>query len=109
MASLRVHLAFLKTAITILGMPTPSKTEERNGPQLITFELVEHGPQLSDVCGEGDVCVKDDDPLQVGGESLGQDQLHQAIDPRVMFVGDPGNLRLHRSEGEGERKKKSLH
>lgn len=100
-------------AITIPGMPAPSKTEERNGPQLITFELVEHGPQLCDVRGEGDVCVKDDDPLQVGGEGLGQDQLHQAVNPRVMFVGDPGNLRLHQMAAKRGRRrkkrKKSLH
>lgn len=84
-------------------MPTPSKPDERNGPQLITFELVEHSPQLRDVRGEGDVCVKDDDPLQVGGESLGQDQLHQAVNPRVMLVGDPGNLRLRRAREKKEK------
>ena len=55
---------------------------------------MEDGPQLGDVGGEGDVRVEDDDPLQVGGQRLGQDQLHEAVDPRVVLVGDPRHLRL---------------
>lgn len=75
----------------------------------LTFELVEHGPQLCDVGCEGDVRVKHNDPLQVGGKGLGQDELHQPVDPRVMLVGDPGNLRLHRAAKTRRRRKKKNH
>lgn len=57
---------------------------------------MEDGPEFSDVGGEGDVGVEDNDPVQVGGEGLGEHQLHQAVDPRVVLVGDPGHLRLQR-------------
>lgn len=55
---------------------------------------MEDGPELSNVSGEGDVGVKDNDLLQVGGEGLGEDQLHQTVDPRIVLVWDPGHLRL---------------
>lgn len=67
---------------------------------------MEHGPQLRNVGCKGDVCVKDDDPLQVGRKSLGEDELHQTVNPRVMFVGDPGNFRLDRAAERGSRKRK---
>lgn len=57
---------------------------------------MEDGPEFSDIGGEGDVGVEDDDPVQVGGEGLGEHQLHQTVDPRVVLVGDPGHLRLQR-------------
>lgn len=38
--------------------------------KFITFELVENGPEFSDVCGEGDISVEDDDFLQVGRQRL---------------------------------------
>ena len=71
----------------------------------ITFELVEHSPELGNVCCKGDVCVKDDDPFQVGRKSLGEDELHQTINPRVVFVGDPGNFRLDREVKRKSRRK----
>lgn len=55
---------------------------------------MEDSPEFSDVSGEGDVGVEDNDFLQVGGEGLGENQLHQAVDPRVVLVWDPGHLRL---------------
>lgn len=67
---------------------------------------MEHGPQLCNVGGKGDIRVEDDDPLQVGRQSLGQDQLHQTVNPRVMFVRDPGNFRLDRTAKRGRRKRK---
>ena len=72
---------------------------------------MEHSPELCNIGGKGDVCVKDDDPLQVGRKSLGEDKLHQTVNPRVMFVGDPGNFRLDRAVKRGSRRKenKSLH
>lgn len=60
----------------------------------VTFELVEDSPEFSDVSGERDVCVQDDDSLQVGWQRLGEHELHQAVDSRVMLVGDPWHLRL---------------
>lgn len=68
---------------------------------------MEHSPELCNIGGKGDVCVKDDDPLQVGRKSLGEDKLHQTVNPRVMFVGDPGNFRLDRAvKSESRRKEK---
>lgn len=58
---------------------------------------MEHSPQLRNVGGKGDIRVKDDDSLQVGRKSLGQDKLHQTVNPGVMFIGDPGNFRLDRT------------
>lgn len=54
-----------------------------------TFELVEDGPEFSDVSGKRDVRVQDDDSLQVRRQRLGEHELHEAVDSRVMFVGDP--------------------
>lgn len=86
-------------------MATPSKRPGKKWATL-TFELVEHSPQLCNVGGKGDVRVKDDDPLQVGRKSLGQDELHQTVNTGVMFVGDPGNFRLDRAAKRGSRKRK---
>lgn len=55
---------------------------------------MEHGPEFSDVSGKGDVSVQDDDSMQVGGQRLGEHQLHEAVDPRVVLVWDPRHLRL---------------
>lgn len=55
----------------------------------LTFELVEDGPEFSDVSGKRDVRVQDDDSLQVRRQRLGEHELHEAVDSRVMFVGDP--------------------
>lgn len=55
---------------------------------------MEDGPELGDVGGKGDVGVEDDDLVQVGGQGFGEHQLHQAVDPRVVLVGDPRHLRL---------------
>lgn len=66
---------------------------------------MEHGPQLCNVSGKGDIRVKHNDSLQVGRESLGQDELHQTINARVVFVGDPGNFRLHQEGKRRSRKK----
>lgn len=60
----------------------------------VTFEFVEDSPEFSNVSGKRDVCVQDDDPLQVRWQRLSEHKLHQAIDSRVMFVGDPWHLRL---------------
>ena len=65
----------------------------------LTFELVEDGPEFGDVRGEGDVGVEHDDPLEVRGQRLGEHQLHQPVDPRVVFVGDPRYLRLKERGG----------
>lgn len=74
---------------------------------------MEHSPQLCNVGGKGDIRVKDDDSLQVGRKSLGQHKLHQTINPRVMFIGDPGNFRLDRTRQRGSwrkgKKEKSLY
>ncbi len=55
----------------------------------VTFELVEDCPEFSNISGKRDVCVQDNDSLQVGQQCLSQHQLHQAINSRVMFVGNP--------------------
>lgn len=86
-------------------MMTPLKVRGKKWAP-ITFELVEHSPQLRNVGCKGDIRVKDNDPLQVGRKSLGQDELHQTVNPRVMFVGDPGNFRLDRAVKGGSRKRK---
>lgn len=110
MSSLRADLTSPKKQDDrfILGMPTPSqipgKKKKKKGAA-ITFELVEHSPQLRNVGRKGDVCVKDDDSLELGRKSLGEDKLHQAINPRIMFVGDPGNFRLDRAGKRKSRRK----
>lgn len=67
---------------------------ERTNQNSDTSKFVEDGPQLSDVRGKGDVRVQDDDSVQVWGQSLGEHQLHEAIDPRVVLVWNPGHLWL---------------
>jgi hypothetical protein len=66
---------------------------------------VEHSPQLRNVSGKGDISVENNDSLQVGRECLGQYKLHKAINPRVVFVGDPGHFRLDREGEKGHWKK----
>lgn len=63
-------------------------------PAARTGELLKDSPELRDVRGEGDVRIQDDDLGQVGGQGLGQRQLHQAVDTGVVLVGDPRHLRL---------------
>ena len=64
-----------------------------------TCELPEDSPELGDVSGEGDVCVQDDDLSHVCGQCLGESQLHQAVDSRIVLIRDPRHLRLQQ-EGE---------
>ena len=111
MTSIRAALTLKKLQLLFLScQPRPSKMSEKQRRAIITFELVEHSPELSNVCCKGDVCVKDDDPLQVGRKSLGEDKLHQTINPRVVFVGDPGNFRLDREvKRKSRRKQKENH
>lgn len=45
----------------------------------LTRELPEDAPELGDVGGEGDVGVQDDDLAQVGRQSFGERELHQAV------------------------------
>lgn len=47
--------------------------------ETLTGELPEDAPELSDVSGKGDVCVQDDDLVQVRRQGFGQRQLHQAV------------------------------
>lgn len=63
---------------------------------------MEDSPKFSNISGKGDVCVQNDDPLQIGRQRLGEHQLHQTVDPRVMFVRDPRHLALkHTDKGWG--------
>lgn len=107
MASLRVALTLKKKKYNCYSCYVSRHLQiaGKNKRAAITFELVEHSPELSNVCCKGDVCVKDDDPLQVGRKSLGEDKLHQTINPRVVFVGDPGNFRLDREVKRKSRRK----
>ena len=86
-------------------LPRYQEKKKKKKGAAITFELVEHSPQLRNVGRKGDVCVKDDDSLELGRKSLGEDKLHQAINPRIMFVGDPGNFRLDRAGKRKSRRK----
>jgi len=65
-----------------------------SGHPVLTRKLPKDSPELSDVSGEGDVGVQDDDLGEVGGQRLGKRQLHQPVDAGVMLVGDPRHLRL---------------
>ena len=44
--------------------------------------------------GKRDVGVENDNFFQRVGQSLGQRKLHESVNSRVMFVRDPGHLRL---------------
>ena len=56
---------------------------------------LEDRPQPTNVCGKGDVSVEDDDATKVMGENLGQGELEEAKDTRVVLVRDPGNILHH--------------
>lgn len=68
------------------------KSDKRRN--FLTFEFVEDSPEFGNVSGKRDVRVKDDYSLQVWRQRLSEHELHQAVDPRVMFVRDPWHLRL---------------
>lgn len=75
---------------TMMGQ-SPSRSHRH---PVLTRELPKDSPELSDVSGEGDVGVQDDDFGEVGGQRLGKCQLHQPIDAGVVLVGDPRHLWL---------------
>lgn len=114
MTSLNVGLRLKKKKYNHSSWHNDTFKDSRKKGATITFELVEHGPQLCNVGRKGDICVKDNDPLQVGRKSLGQDKLHQTVNARVVFVGDPGYFRLDQAGTRSRKKerggkKESLH
>lgn len=70
-----------------------------------TFKLVKDSPELSNVCSKGNICIKYNDSFEVGRQSLCQNQLHQPIYPRIVFVGYPGHFRLIDRKDKEERRK----
>lgn len=61
-------------------------------------------PKLSNVCSKGNVSIKDNDSFKIGGKCLCENQLHQSIDARIVFVGYPGHFRLIARKDKKERK-----
>lgn len=53
------------TAFTTLVKYSSTYSEFKNR-NCVTFELVEDSPEFSNVSGKRDVCVQDNDSLQVG-------------------------------------------